>query len=88
MMGIACRADGQAFLVDLKDPTMTDELRRIEQKLDEVLKLLKAAPTATKAFSPKVVDDADLDGKYGNPEVRMVPSKWTGQNYKGWKFSD
>ena len=41
MMGIACREDGQAFLVDLKEPTMNDEIRRIEQKLDEVLKLLK-----------------------------------------------
>ena len=88
MMGIACRADGQAFLVDLKEPTMNDEIRRIEQKLDEVLKLLKTMPTPTKDFAPKTVSDADLDGKYGNPEVRMIPSKWTGPDYKGWKFSD
>ena len=85
--GIACTSDGQAILV--KAPTMNDELRRIEQKLDEVLKMLKDMPTGAKpGFTPKTVTDADLDGKYGNPEVRMVPSKWTGQDYKGWKFSD
>ena len=67
----------------------TDEtLRRIEQQLDEVLKLVKSAPTPTTDLAPKSVNDADLDGKYGNPEVRLVPSKWTGPDYKGWKFSD
>jgi hypothetical protein len=70
--------------------TMNEDIRRLEQKIDEVLKLLKDMPTGTKpgGFSLKTVSDSDLDGKYGNPEVRMVPSKWTGQDYKGWKFSD
>lgn len=67
---------------------VTEALRRIEQKLDEVLKMAKAAPTATGTFSKKSVTDEDLDGKYGNPEVRMVPSRWTGLDYKGWKFGD
>jgi hypothetical protein len=67
---------------------VTEALRRIEQKLDEVLKMAKAAPTATSTFSKKTVEDADLDGKYGNPEVRMVPSRWSGPDYKGWKFGD
>lgn len=66
----------------------TEALRRIEQKLDEVLKMAKAAPTATGTFSKKSVTDEDLDGKYGNPEVRMVPSRWSGPDYKGWKFGD
>lgn len=69
--------------------TTPDEmLRRIEQKLDEVLKLVKYAPTPTKDLAPKSVNYADLDGKYGNPVVRLVPSKWTGPDYKGWKFAD
>jgi len=67
---------------------VTEALRRIEQKLDEVLKMAKAAPTATGTFEKKSVTDEDLDGKYGNPEVRMVPSRWRGPDYKGWKFGD
>lgn len=67
---------------------MQDDIRRIEQKLDEVLKIMKAMPTTPGEYKKKTVDDADLDGKYGNPEVRMIPSKWAGPDYKGWKFSD
>lgn len=88
MIGIACTRDGQAYLVDVKEPTMNEELRRIEQKIDELMKLMKSMPTPTKEMTQKTVSDADLDGKYGNPEVRMVPSKWTGRDYKGWRFSD
>jgi hypothetical protein len=67
---------------------MQDDIRRIEQKLDEVLKIMKAMPTTPGEYKKKTVDDADLDGKYGNPEVRMIPSKWAGPDYKGWRFSD
>ena len=86
--GIACRSDGTALYVNVKDLPMNDELRRIEQKLDEVLKILKSLPTTPGEYKKKTVDDADLDGKYGNPEVRLTPSKWSGPDYKGWKFSD
>ena len=87
--GIACTADGQAFiLTEDHEKTMNDELRRIEQKLDELLKIMKAMPTTPVDYKKKTVDDADLDGKYGNPEVRMIPSKWHGQDFKGWKYSD
>ena len=87
--GIACTADGQPFiLTEEHEKTMNDELRRIEQKLDELLKIMKAMPTTPVDYKKKTVDDADLDGKYGNPEVRMIPSKWHGQDFKGWKYSD
>lgn len=88
--GIACGADGQTFiLTEEHEKNMNDDtLRRIEQKLDELLKIAKLQPTATKEYAQKSVDDADLDGKYGNPEVRMIPSKWHGQDFKGWKYSD
>lgn len=69
---------------------MTDEdtLRRIEQKLDEVLRLVKAQPTATVDYKPKTADDADLDSKYGDPEVRFMSKFWQGQDYTGYRFSD
>lgn len=68
---------------------MTDDtLRRIEQKLDEILKIAKATPTATTTYAQKSVDDADLDGKYGNPTVRIMAKDWDGQNFQGWTFSD
>jgi len=89
--GIACGADGQTFiLTEEHEKNMNDDttLRRIEQKLDELLKIAKLQPTATKDYAQKTVDDGDLDGKYGNPEVRMIPSKWHGQDFKGWKYAD
>ncbi len=65
------------------------QLRRIEQKLDEVLKLLKATPGVPNGeFKPKTVTDSELDGKYGNPKVRTMPRDWRGPDYTGWKFSD
>lgn len=65
-----------------------DTLRRIEQKLDELLKMMKAMPTGTTTYSQKSVDDSDLDGKYGNPAVRIMAKDWTGPDYTGWNFSD
>lgn len=62
--------------------------RRIEQKIDEVAKMLKAAPTPTKDIGHKVCTDAELDDKYGNPEVKISPSRWTGRDYTGWKYGD
>ena len=65
-----------------------DTLRRIEQKLDELLKIMKAMPTGTTTYSQKSVDDSDLDGKYGNPAVRIMAKDWNGPDYTGWNFSD
>jgi hypothetical protein len=65
-----------------------DTLRRIEQKLDELLKIAKATPTGTTTYAQKSVDDSDLDGKYGNPTVRIMAKDWNGQSYAGWNFSD
>lgn len=87
--GIACTADGRTFILNEEhEKNMNEELRRIEQKLDELLKMMKSMPTPTVDYKKKTVDDADLDGKYGNPEVRMMPNKWHGQDFKGWKMGD
>lgn len=66
--------------------SVAEELRRIEQKLDEVLKHMKAIPGATTEFVEKTADDADLDGKYGNPEVRFTLKGW--EDMVGRKFSE
>jgi len=94
MDGIACLSNGQAVLVQfpkektMSDESITDHLRRIEQKLDEVLKFARAQPTATVEYKQKTADDADLDGKYGDPEVRFTSKFWQGRDYTGYKFSD
>lgn len=38
--------------------------------------------------APSVATDEDLDGPYGNPEVRFDPKRWKGPSYVGQKFSD
>lgn len=35
-----------------------------------------------------VADDRDLDGKYGDPEVRFNPRDWTGDSCKGLRMSE
>jgi hypothetical protein len=67
---------------------INDTLRRLEQKLDEVHKLLRAMPTPTIEYKPLTSDDADLDSKYGNPKVKFMAKNWKGQDVTGWNFSD
>lgn len=65
-----------------------DMMRRLEQKLDEVHKLLRAMPTPTVEYKQLTSDDADLDSKYGNPKVKFMAKNWKGQDVTGWSFSD
>ena len=44
----------------------------------------KQAPAAGGAVAP----DKDLDGQYGNPEVKFVPRNWEGDDFKGKRFSE
>jgi hypothetical protein len=37
---------------------------------------------------PAIATDADLDGKYGDPELKFSPRDWTGLPCKGLKFSE
>jgi len=50
-------------------------------KLDEILKLLRSMAPA------QIASDKDMDGRYGDPEVRFDPRDWTGNPCKGRKFS-
>lgn len=54
--------------------------------IDATMKQIAKALTAN---VPKSAADArDLDGPYGNPEVRFMPRDWTGPSFKGRKFSE
>jgi hypothetical protein len=51
--------------------------------------LLKQIVAWHAATAPKpVASDRDLDGKYGDPELKFVPRDWTGDNFKGSRFSE
>ncbi len=73
-----------------------DRLDRIERKLDALLAAMKGAsnarPSAPNAQASQgnqggVDGDVDIDGPRGDPEVRFMPKRWTGADYKGQKFS-
>lgn len=70
-----------------------DDLKRIEAKLDALLLHLGAGkggprPTAESTGAAAVADDADLDGQWGNPEIRKDPKNWQGPSYAGQRMSD
>ena len=71
---------------------MPSEAERLLASIDATLKAVLAALQgrgSTTAPSSDVATDADLDGRYGNPEVKAKdPRDWTGPSMKGRKFSD
>lgn len=48
----------------------------------------KLAAGAQAAAGGAVASDRDLDGRYGDPELRFNPRDWTGPSYKGRRFSE
>jgi hypothetical protein len=51
----------------------------------------QAAATAQAPQQPpayEVATDDDLDGQYGNPEIRKDPPRWTGESFVGCRFSE
>lgn len=64
------------------DTRAIDLLTSIDGSLKRLVVMLAAtAPKPT-------ADDRDLDGKYGDPEVKFLPRDWTGGDYKGRHFSE
>jgi hypothetical protein len=70
-------------------------LERLEQKLDMLLSHLgvlaaqgghEGATGHTPAAPPAL--EVDIDGPRGNPEVRFIPKRWEGANFKGKTFSE
>ena len=68
---------------------MSEEIELL-RSIDASLKALLAAPKPPATASAReIASDADLDGKYGNPEVRARdPRDWTGEPMLGRKFSE
>ncbi len=59
------------------------------EKLDEILRLLRAGQVNSGAVSNnKVADDKLFKGPYGNPDIRVSPKEWTGPDMKGRTFSE
>lgn len=42
---------------------------------------------STRSHGGDVADASDLDGQYGDPEVRKDPPRWNGESYVGRPFS-
>lgn len=65
-----------------------DETTEIISHLRMINAALRALVAQTRREAPKAIaDDADLDGAYGDPEVKFMPRDWKGDNYKGTKMS-
>lgn len=63
---------------------------RVEGKLDLLVRHLGANRGATGEGAPaagRVADLREIDGDKGDPKIRMVPKRWTGENYKGSRAS-
>lgn len=59
------------------------------RSIDASLKALLRSQGSQSAIPANVASDADLDGQYGNPEVRAKdPRDWTGEPMKGRRFSE
>lgn len=68
---------------------ITARLERLEQRFGEATP--QPAPVAVSNDGPPegaVADARDLDGPYGNPEIRRDPPRWTGPSFVGRRFSD
>ena len=64
-------------------------LRSIDASLKALLAGAKTHPSPSADGAPKIASDADLDGKFGDPEIRARdPRDWTGPTMKGRKFSE
>ena len=67
----------------MADPrTALQVLESIDASLKQLVRLMAVAAPA------KVADDKDLDGQYGDPEVKFDPRDWTGGSCKGFHFSE
>lgn len=65
-------------------------VRAIRSDLDRLEETLTGQPVAARPAQGATppADDADLDGPYGNPEIKFDPKRWSGQSFVGCRFSD
>ena len=82
------------------EASVAEILARIEAKLDQLLAAtpVRGASSATSSTAGEIAPDADLDGKFGNPDAKWCPRKYrnesgdlldyTGEDCSGRPFSD
>lgn len=74
---------------------MTDaDVKRLETKIDAIARHLGiganggGAKASAPAAGGEVATDAELDGQYGDPEVRKDPTRWQGESFVGRRYSE
>lgn len=61
----------------------------IDTTLKHLLALSTHRAAAKGSTGGTIADDRDLDGKYGDPELKYLPRDWTGDpSFKGLRFSE
>lgn len=45
-------------------------------------------PSSSSGGAGAVANDAELDGQYGDPQIRNDPRRWAGESFVGCKFSE
>jgi len=74
---------------------MTDaDVKRLETKIDAIARhlgiganVVGGKPT-TAAAGGEVATDAELDGQYGDPEIKKDPTRWQGESFVGRRYSE
>lgn len=66
-----------------------ERLTSIEKTIENAAKRSVAASNVKQSTDGAVADDRDLDGQYGDPEIRFDPREkyWSGASYIGQRFS-
>lgn len=59
-----------------------------EDVIARLERIEKAMKPGARAAGGAVATDDDLDGQWGDPEVRKDPPRWKGDSFKGKKYSD
>lgn len=68
---------------------MSSEAIDLLKSIDASLKALLRQQQGSGSSSTSLASDSDLDGKYGDPEVKAKdPRDWTGQPMQGRRFSE
>lgn len=61
----------------------------IDRTLKAMLALAQQRTAQARSAAPKAIaSDRDLDGKYGDPQLKFMPRDWTGASFKGRRFSE
>jgi hypothetical protein len=72
----------------MTDKNALGHLRSIDAALHQIVRLLQSRDQRSAGNGNEVADDRDLDGKYGDPEVKFEPRDWHGENCKGLRMSE